>query len=112
MDEDPFWGPGFWEDIESRAATLENGIQQLVRQCHELGHLVSRSDSLQNSSPSKFLARTVKPHLSKLAGAYSSFGHEGTGWVEKIVLGYWSTILADTAEVSRKRSISNPPMQS
>lgn len=34
--EDPFWGDAFWPDIEERAARLTDGVQQLVRQCHEL----------------------------------------------------------------------------
>ncbi|OOQ90908.1 hypothetical protein PEBR_01974 [Penicillium brasilianum] len=34
--EDPFWGDAFWPEIEDRAARLADGVQQLVRQCHEL----------------------------------------------------------------------------
>ncbi|KAL2222709.1 hypothetical protein M432DRAFT_16296 [Thermoascus aurantiacus ATCC 26904] len=34
--EDPFWGDGFWPDIEYRACGLEVGIKQLVLQCLEL----------------------------------------------------------------------------
>ncbi|KAJ5924519.1 hypothetical protein N7466_008706 [Penicillium verhagenii] len=34
--EDPFWGDAFWPDIEDRASRLTDGVQQLVRQCHEL----------------------------------------------------------------------------
>lgn len=34
--EDPFWGDAFWPEIEDRAARLAEGVQQLVRQCHEL----------------------------------------------------------------------------
>ncbi|KAJ5888587.1 hypothetical protein N7495_008628 [Penicillium taxi] len=34
--EDPFWGDAFWPDIEDRASRLTEGVQQLVRQCHEL----------------------------------------------------------------------------
>lgn len=41
MDEDPFWGPGFWEDIEAKACALVKGIQQLVQQCGKLGGLLS-----------------------------------------------------------------------
>lgn len=46
MDEDPFWGPGFWEDIEARAFSLVKGIQQLVQQCHKLGGLLSSNGNL------------------------------------------------------------------
>ncbi|OQE19848.1 hypothetical protein PENSTE_c014G03141 [Penicillium steckii] len=34
--EDPFWGDAFWPDIEERASRLTEGVQELVRQCHEL----------------------------------------------------------------------------
>ncbi|KAJ6021736.1 hypothetical protein N7540_007240 [Penicillium herquei] len=34
--EDPFWGDSFWPEIEDRASRLTDGVQQLVRQCHEL----------------------------------------------------------------------------
>lgn len=34
--EDPFWGDVFWPEIEERASRLTEGVQQLVRQCHEL----------------------------------------------------------------------------
>ncbi|KAF7719769.1 Uncharacterized protein PECH_005668 [Penicillium ucsense] len=42
--EDPFWGDAFWPEIEERATRLAEGVQQLVRQCHELRlHLDSPS---------------------------------------------------------------------
>jgi hypothetical protein len=34
--EDPFWGDSFWPEIEERALRLTEGVQELVRQCHEL----------------------------------------------------------------------------
>lgn len=56
MDEDPFWGPGFWEDIEARACTLAKGIQQLVQQCHKLEDLLSSNGNLQSSNLSTSVA--------------------------------------------------------
>ena len=34
--EDPFWGDGFWPDIQDRASRLTDGVQQLIHQCNEL----------------------------------------------------------------------------
>ena len=110
MDEDPFWGPGFWEDIEARAFTLVKGVQQLVQQCHNLGVLLSSNGSLQSSDLSTSVI--YKPHLSKPGQGHSSLANEGIDWVEKIVLNYWSTILATTTEASQKKSIPYPPIRS
>lgn len=108
MDEDPFWGPGFWEDIEARALTLVKGIQQLVQQCHNLGGLLSGSGNLQSSNLSTSVI--YSRHLSKPGEGNSSLANEGIGWVERIVRNYWSTILAATTEVSQKKSIPWSPI--
>lgn len=69
MDEDPFWGPGFWEDIEAKACALVKGIQQLMQQCRKLGSLLSSNGNLQSSSN---LSTSVayKPQLSKPGGGH------------------------------------------
>ncbi|KAL1954260.1 hypothetical protein VTO42DRAFT_1446 [Malbranchea cinnamomea] len=36
VEQDSFWGPDFWVQIDDQAAKLESGIQQLVVQVHEL----------------------------------------------------------------------------
>ena len=68
MDEDPFWGPGFWEDIEARACALVKGIQQLVQQCHKLGGLHSSNGNLRSSNILTSVA--YRPQLSKLGGGH------------------------------------------
>lgn len=110
MDQDPFWGPGFWEDIEARALTLVKGIQQLVQQCHNLGGLFSGNGNLQSSNPSTSVVH--RPHLSKPGEGHSSLANEGIGWLEKMVLNYWSAIMAATTEASQKKSIPWPPIRS
>lgn len=110
MDEDPFWGPGFWEDIEARALPLVKGIQQLVQQCHSLWCLLSSNGNLQSSALST--AVVYRPHPSKPSEGHSSLANEGIGWVEKIVLNYWSTILGATTEAGQKKidSMSSHPI--
>ncbi|KAJ5105947.1 hypothetical protein NUU61_003294 [Penicillium alfredii] len=54
--EDPFWGDAFWPDIEDRASRLTDGVQQLVRQCHEL-----RTTLDNPSCPIPSLAKTPAP---------------------------------------------------
>lgn len=101
MDEDPFWGPGFWEDIEARALPLVKGIQQLVQQCHSLWCLLSSNGNLQSSALSTSVV--YRPHPSKPSEGHSSLANEGIGWVEKIVLNYWSIILGATTEAGQKK---------
>ncbi|KAI9815581.1 MAG: hypothetical protein M1832_005442 [Thelocarpon impressellum] len=36
LDNDPFWGPAYWEEIEPRARWLEKGIEDLVYQCCDM----------------------------------------------------------------------------
>lgn len=53
--EDPFWGDAFWPDIEERALRLTDGVQQLVRQCHEL------RTTLDSPCAAPSLAKTATP---------------------------------------------------
>ncbi|KAJ6166936.1 hypothetical protein N7470_002383 [Penicillium chermesinum] len=53
--EDPFWGDGFWPEIEERASRLTEGVKQLVHQCHELR---TSLDSPTCAMPSRAKAAT------------------------------------------------------
>lgn len=112
LDEDPFWGPGFWKDIEARASTLEHGIQQLVQQCHELENRVPGNGSYHKSShTSSNLSRQVSIksidlQSSKLAVRRISLTNEGRSLMQNMMLGCWRTILADATEASRRKSLS------
>lgn len=116
LDEDPFWGPGFWKDVEARASSLESGIQQLVTQCHELETRIPHNKGrarLGRATTYSFreVSRTsTELQSSKLANMNISFANEGNSLAHRIVLGCWTAILADAAEASRKRSISNHPI--
>ena len=112
LDEDPFWGPGFWKDIEARASKLEHGIEQLVQQCHELEGLIPANGSYNNSrrtSPNLSRQVSIKSddlQSSKIAERHISLANEGYSLMQNMMLGCWRTILADAAEARRKKSIS------
>ena len=118
LDEDPFWGPGFWQDVEARATTLEKGIQQLVKQCQELETLIPRNQTLPRPRPGLDPAVTysfreaskpsAKLQSSKLANRHTSLANDGNNLAHQIVLGCWTTILADAAEASRNGTNCNP----
>lgn len=117
LDEDPFWGPGFWTDVEARASTLESGIQQLVSQCHELETLIPRNKSrpaLGRSATHSFpevSKKSTELQSSKQANEHISVANEQNSLTYRIVLGCWTTILADAAEASRRLTISNHPIR-
>lgn len=114
LDEDPFWGPGVWKDIEIRASRLESGIQQLVRQCHELESLIPGREIYRRSkNPSKVLSwdssdTSMKPQRLKVIQRPITLVNEENSWMKKIILGCWTTLLADAAQARRTESVSKP----
>lgn len=108
LDEDPFWGPAYSKHIEERAAHLEIGIQQLIKQCCELSEAVS-ADGEPNQrmtpaacftpyhehidTPSMQRRSSLKRQITQPQGEQS--------WMEKIVIGCWTTLLADAARATR-----------
>lgn len=114
LDEDPFWGPGFWKDIENRASSLENGILQLAQQCHELGSLIPGHDiyrrtstsfaATRNASTRKASIMSIKPQ-SRLTMGQSLTNQEWI-WMQRIILSCWTTLLTDATEAKRKNSVS------
>ena len=104
LDEDPFWGPNIWSELEPRASNLENGIHQMVRQCIEFEQMQATKIVLQTEvGPiSASVGASLPP--AKL-GAYRSDGKrmsfvsEESSWMQKIALGCWTTLLADAVNV-------------
>ena len=115
LDNDPFWGPGFWKDTEGRASMLEKGIQQLVQQCYELGDVISQTDEVPRSLKSSRLpyqpSKPTKLRASKLAERQMALTEEEGSWMQKIVLGCWTTLLADAAKARRTASSTKSSMQ-
>ena len=112
LDEDPYWGPGFWGDLEPRAISLEEGINKMVRQCMEFenmkipkgqsGNGVRKiNDSFHVKSPT--VGVTVSPTrlgIYKSDGKRILFVSEESCWMHKVVLSCWTTLLADAANVA------------
>lgn len=115
LDVDPFWGPEFWKDIEGRVSMLEKGIQQLVQQCYELGDMVSHANEVpqcpKNSRMPYHPSKPTKLRTSRLADKQMALTEEEGTWMEKIVLGCWTTLLADAAKARRAISTSRSSMQ-
>ncbi|KAL9612322.1 MAG: hypothetical protein Q9167_003055 [Letrouitia subvulpina] len=101
LDEDAFWGPGLWRDFEARAKALERGIEELVKQCIALEQVPTSLEQADESPPISPCLPSLKPALEK------NLTHE-------IILGCWTTLLADAAETQRAarapEPIQQPPM--
>ncbi|KAL8712609.1 MAG: hypothetical protein Q9220_003140 [cf. Caloplaca sp. 1 TL-2023] len=104
LDEDPFWGPEIWKNVQARAKALESGIEELVRQCIELTPLAFsavKDDQSPPASPKYDIPRTLR---------LSSQGQQTC--LSGIVAGCWTTLLADAAEARRRRSQDSQTPQS
>lgn len=116
VDEDPFWGPAFWKELEPRASNLETGIQQMVRQCIEFEGIRSDQSAARPEPPSVSVGVPVFPAklgTFKSNGTTIGFVSEETRWMQRIVLGCWTSLLADAANVghaSRNWAAVPPPL--
>ena len=94
---------------------LENGVQQLVQQCYELGDLIVQTNEVSPGPKSARLpyqpSKPTKLRTSKLADKQMALGDEEGSWMQKIVLGCWTTLLADAARTRRAMSTSKSSMQ-
>ena len=106
LDEDPFWGPNIWKELEPRASNLENGINQMVRQCIEFEEMHA-SKTGQRPEVAPVSVSVGGPGLPARLGTYSSDGKRGvsvseeSSWMHRIVIGCWTTLLSDAANVGR-----------
>ncbi|CAL8581691.1 hypothetical protein XPA_007376 [Xanthoria parietina] len=104
LDEDPFWGPHVWRTFESRAKALERGIEDLVEQCIEFGSLaaanIAAADGNDDSPP-------TSPKYGMLKLPPTSGPPEQRNWMPSVIMGCWTTLLADAAEAKRTRSSSS-----
>ena len=107
LDDDLFWGPIFWEDIDARASWLEHGIHELMRQCFELESLV-QGCKVGRSPPITVGALSfdgsvmpAKPQSPLVAPPIPSTSHDCDNWMNRILLGFWNSLLADAAEMEQ-----------
>lgn len=107
LDDDIFWGPIFWEDIDARASWLEHGIRELVRQCFELENLVpgckfGRIPPIGVAALSYDRSgMTAKPQSPPIATTIASTSHNSDDWMNRILLGFWNSLLADATEMEQ-----------
>ena len=117
LDEDAFWGPDLWKDLKLRASDLENGFHQMVRQCMEFEdmHILGgqSGDSVRKSRDGRVgeptvgaSARPARLGTYKSDGKRIVFVSEESCWMQKIVLGCWTTLLIDAANVGRSAHAS------
>lgn len=106
LGNDPFWGPDYFDDIEPRAQYLENGIQDLVAQCCTLQFVLEstpqtgyKSSSLVSKTNQKIAKEDSGMRLkpSGLAINQLYLIKEEENWMRRIILGCWTTLLADAA---------------
>lgn len=99
---------------------LEKGIQSLVQQCLELEELVKGKPSAGPRGAFVALAKSAQRYapkrptglrISKVAEKQISMAAEEDGWMQRVVLGCWTTLLADAARARRKASVSKVVMQ-
>ena len=111
LDEDPFWGPNIWKELEPRASNLEHGIHQMVRQCIEFERM-QVGENVGQTETAPVSAFVGVPEMPAKIGAYRSDGKrtvpasEESNWMQKVALGCWTTLLADTANVGRTPAVS------
>ena len=111
MDEDAFWGPNIWKELEPRASNLERGIHQMVRQCIEFEEMQA-TGTIRQSEVTPLPAAVGAPVLPAKFGTYRPeckrevFLGDETGWMQKIVLGCWTTLLADAVNVGQTPGIA------
>ncbi|MCJ1473745.1 hypothetical protein MMC13_002396 [Lambiella insularis] len=113
LDKDPFWGPAQARGIEDRAEQLEQGMQKLIRQCHELSEVVPPRDPDAKSARTVACPTHYHIHTEELTRRPSSifskrkskpFVHEEQEWMRKIVVGCWATLIADAAKARTKKT--------
>ncbi len=109
LDSDPFWGPPYAKEIEGKAAQLEQGLLQLIQQSCQLSDIMAANDDGTEKEhllgcPTPYHAHaedSSKRKLSILAKQQiKNQPAEEQGWMRKIVVGCWTTLLADAARAT------------
>ena len=106
MHADSFWGPDLWQQINKRAASLESGIHELIRQCFQVEHLAAELPPLGKACvagryPSRNLQRARTSPIITEKQLPADFQDTE---VRKLMVGCWTTLLADARMPQRKPS--------
>ncbi|KAL8678337.1 MAG: hypothetical protein Q9186_005294 [Xanthomendoza sp. 1 TL-2023] len=100
LDEDPFWGPDLWRTFESRAKALERGIEELVQQCIEFASLALANAAVGNHNDDESPPQSPKSTVLKMPQGGMKEQNQ-KNWIPSVVLGCWTTLLADAEEAKR-----------
>ena len=101
LQEDRFWGQDSWTKVGDRAKNLEDGIFIMAQQCCELERM---SNSKSSNSDSTLPASVIPSGTPQRLGRYRktngkmTFVNDEDTWMQKIVLGCWTTLLADAKQ--------------
>ena len=113
LDDDPFWGPEFWRKVEPRASSLERGIYAMAYQCCWLAkHLASFDGVKPLKTPIKSIPS--RPNIRR-SGSYKKSSHkiklvgEEAGWMQNILIGCWTTLMADAKHLATSGPPAVPP---
>lgn len=116
LDKDPYWGPNFWKDLEPRASNLEHGICHMVRQCIEFENMGQSGNGAPETEGTSHVVmpRAGAPANPSRRGAYELDGQklvfvsEENRRMHRIILGCWTSLLADAANVGNFE-VQTPP---
>ena len=114
LDTDPFWGSGYWAEIEARALSLEKGIQDLLQQYRVLEDFVAynstevvrRTVSADNGRmPLLNRSKTTDVCHLPVGGRQLMLVTEEQGWMRSIILSCLNILLAEAACERRNGSL-------
>ena len=116
LDNDPFWGPSYAKEIEAKAAQLEQGLLQLIQQCCQLNDVVMAHDKSPSKGRRLGCVTPYHAHAAESDKTQASIVSKQQtkdmllneqGWMQKIVVGCWTTLLADAARAKLPSSCSD-----
>ena len=118
LQEDKFWGRDSWARLGARAKSLEDGIFTMAQQCCELEHMsIPTSSKSERTLPASVVPSGTRQRLGryrKISGKMAIVNDEDT-WMQRIVLGCWTTLLADAkqqrrADSTEEEATHGPPL--
>ncbi|TKA53910.1 hypothetical protein B0A49_07893 [Cryomyces minteri] len=105
LDEDSFWGPGYFDYIEPKAVHLEEGIQDLITQCFQIEALISSPTtaqtpgqqlilhpSLSRAAPEHTRRHGMRIRKSRMAKKQMRMLKEEERWLQQIVCYFWKAL--------------------
>jgi len=107
MEEDELWGPGSFEDMEAKAVSLQNGMQDLMRQTQSIELIMTpAADSPLPPSPSDEKCASyfdpvrrgsgIPTQRSTFAEKQARMLREEQQWLKHNVRNCWESVNQDT----------------